>query len=185
MCRTLTAVLLLFLAFPCLSRADDLGTANGKGVLDKVGPNGDDDRQGVPFAPKYSLAFVDKQSMTWVVLTEVKPPIEEWLAAADHQEARRAWCEKEKTPFVSVKLDAAGAPDILISCPANGGGSMDMVSTINGLASVVLNFSKRDTQRVTGTLKNGEGWCPTSDGKDAYCTPKGDYQFDAPLLRMK
>ena len=56
-----------------------------------------------------------------------------------------------------------------------------MVSTINGLKSVDVQFTQQDAKRLKGTLRAGVGNCMTN-GKSAYCTPTADYTFDAPLV---
>ena len=117
------------------------------------------------------------------MLTEKEPPVKEWSAAKDRAEARQAWCGKEKTPFTAVKLDPKMKVDLYFLCPADGGLNTEMVSTINGLESVVVKLEPGDGKRLKGALKTGQGNCPDKDGKDAYCTPTGDYAFDAPLSK--
>jgi hypothetical protein len=58
-----------------------------------------------------------------------------------------------------------------------------MLSSWNGLESVAVKFETRDSQRLKGTMRTGQGSCPGADGKDAYCTPTGDFEFDAPLVK--
>src|SRR5262249_44305692 len=132
----------------------------------------------------YSYAYSERAgaaAFTWIVLTDKEPPLKSWTAVKDRAEARRVWCEKEKASFVAVKLDAKWAVDLYFLCPANGGVSTEMLSTWNGLDSVVLKFETRDSKRLKGTLRTGQGSCPGPDGKQAYCTPTGDFTFDTPL----
>jgi hypothetical protein len=82
---------------------------------------------------------------------------------------------------VAAKLDAKNEVDLYFLCPANGGVNTEMVSTINGLKSVELHLAPGDGKRLKGTLRTGQGNCPDKNGKDAYCTPSGDYVFDAPI----
>jgi hypothetical protein len=163
--------------------AQESGTATGKGVMERAGPA---KSEMVNFAPRFSWAYREgmaSKASTWIVLTEKEPPAKDWIAAKDRAEARRAWCEKEKTPWVAVKLDAQMKVDLYFLCPANGGLNTEMVSTINGLDSVVVKLQPGNGGRLKGTLRTGQGNCPTSSGADAYCTPTGDYKFDAPLSK--
>ena len=163
--------------------AQESGTAGGKGVIERIGPV---KSEMVNFAPRFSWAYQEgtgTKISTWIVLTEKEPPVKGWMAAKDRAEARRAWCEKEKTPWVAVKLDAQMKVDLYFLCPANGGMNTEMVSTINGLDSVVVKLQSGTGSRLKGTLRTGQGNCPTSSGADAYCTPTGDYGFDAPLSK--
>ncbi|HSE65230.1 MAG TPA: hypothetical protein VLG15_16625 [Thermoanaerobaculia bacterium] len=163
--------------------AQESGTAKGKGVIERIGPS---ESEMVNFAPRFSWAYREgtgSKAFTWVVLTEKKPPLESWTAAKDRAEARRAWCEKETTPWVAVKLDAKMKVDLYFLCPANGAVNTEMVSTANGLDSVVVKLEPKSGPRLKGTLRTGQGNCPTASGADAYCTPTGDYGFDAPLSK--
>ena len=163
--------------------AQESGTAAGKGVMERTGPA---KSEMVNFAPRFSWAYREgtgSKTSTWIVLTEKEPPVKSWMAAKDRAEARRAWCEKEKTPWVAVKLDQQMKVDLYFLCPANGGMNTEMVSTINGLDSVVVKLESGSGGRLKGTLRTGQGNCPTSGGADAYCTPTGDYRFDAPFSK--
>lgn len=158
--------------------AQAAGVASGKGTIDSGG-------QPVAFAPRFAWACAEGKGAkrsTWIVLTEKEPPAEKWAAAKDRPEARRRWCEKEKASFVAVKLDAAWKVDLYFLCPANGAVNTEMLSTWNGLDSVVLTFDNGDPRRLKGTLRTGAGSCPGPDGTPAYCTPTGDYAFEAPLV---
>ena len=170
----------------CLSagalRAES-GTAKGKGVIESVGP---EKSEMVDFAPRYSWAYREgtgPKAFTWIVLTEKEPPLASWTAAKDRSEARRVWCEKEKTPWVAVKLDAQRKVDLYFLCPSTGAVNTEMVSTANGLDSVVVKLDPKSGERLKGTLTTGQGNCPNASGADAYCTPTGDYAFDAPLSK--
>jgi hypothetical protein len=167
----------------CLSTgalaAQASGTASGKGVIERTGSNPGQ----VGFSPKYSYVYKDgsgARASTWIVLTEKDPPVKEWSAAKDRAGARQAWCGKEKTPWAAVKLDAQMKVDLYFLCPADGGLNTEMVSSMNGLESVVVK-TEGDGKRLRGTIRTGQGNCPTMDGKDAYCTPTGDYKFEAPV----
>ena len=161
--------------------AQEVGTAGGKGSIERSGSN----PGTVNFSPKYSWVYTEgagAKASTWIVLTEKMPPLKDWEGAKDRAMARQAWCGKEKTPFTAVKLDAQMKVDLYFLCPADGGLNTEMVSTINGLDSVVVK-TQRDGKRLKGTIRTGQGNCPDKDGKDAYCTPTGDYTFDAPLTK--
>jgi hypothetical protein len=138
----------------------------------------------VPFSPKFSLAWREgsgAKASTWILLAEKEPPVKDWMAAKDRVEARRAWCEKQKTSWVAVQLDPKNEVDLYFLCPSNGGVNTEMVSTINGLKSVDLHLTPVDGKRMKGTLRTGQGNCPDKSGKDAYCKGTGDYSFDAPI----
>lgn len=167
---------------------DKMGTASGRGVIDRF--TGWDKQKDEPivekvsFSPRYSYAHgetVGKLKFSWIVLTEKEPPAS-LLAAKDRAEARRLWCEKEKASFVAVRLDAEGKPDVLLLCPANGKVNTEMLSTWNGLESFVVTFQSRDAKRLKGTLVGGDGSCPDDKGGAVYCTPQEDYAFDAPFF---
>jgi hypothetical protein len=141
-----------------------------------------DSSELVPFSPRYSFAYSDSSNSTWLILAEQKPPLQEWLTSKDQAEARRLWCEKEKASFVALKLDGTWTVDLFFLCPGNGLINTEMLSTINGLDSIVVNFEIRTSTKLKGTLSGGEGNCPDAKGKDAYCTVKEEFSFEAPLL---
>jgi hypothetical protein len=169
--------------------AEEIGTASGKGVIERLLPpktsGGENGSEMVGFSPRYCYTYREgtgTKAYTWLVLTEKEPPVKEWTTAKDRAEARRLWCEKEKASFTAVKLDAQMRVDLYFLCPANGLVNTEMLNTANGLDSVVLKFEAGNGKRLKGTLRTGQGNCPR-DGKDAYCTPTGDYAFDAPLSK--
>jgi hypothetical protein len=166
--------------------AQELGSASGKGTIERLVPSASDSSELVAFSPRYSYAYsegVGAQRFTWIVLTEKKPPVKSWVDAKDPAEARRLWCGKEKTSFVAVKLDAAWNVDLYFLCPSNGAVNTEMLSTMNGLDSIVVKFEVRDDKRLKGTLRTGTGSCPGADGGQAYCTPTGDYAFESFLSK--
>jgi len=103
--------------------------------------------------------------------------------AADHTEALRQWCEKEKTPFAALQLDAKSEVNQYVTCPANGGTNTEMVNTVNGLASIDVKIDARDATHIKGSLKTGSGACPGQNGTLVYCTPTGTYTFDAVFVK--
>ena len=164
--------------------AQQAGTASGKGTIGRLKPSGDVEQ--VPFTPRHTFAYAEMshgEKSTWLVLTEKEPPVKAWMAAKDREEARRSWCEKEKTPFVAVKLDHDLNVDLYFLCPANGGVNTEMVSSWNGLHSVEMRWELRGAPRLKGSFKTGNGSCPDANGKQAYCTATGDYTFDAILSK--
>lgn len=178
----LVALAAVFVAVPVC--AQQSGTAAGKGSIERLQPSGT--AEHVAFSPRYAYAYGEgsgAKRSTWIVLTEKEPPLEDWLAARDAAEARRQWCEKEKTSFVALKLDPQFKVDLYFLCPANGGVNMEMLSTWNGLDSVVATFEVRDPKRLKGRILTGNGSCPAPNGGQAYCTATGDYTFDAPIVR--
>ncbi|HXH38475.1 MAG TPA: hypothetical protein VNN08_07595 [Thermoanaerobaculia bacterium] len=181
----LSSALGLCLVAVTLFAAQDAGSASGQGTIDRLSWVKDAKEptvEKVAFAPRYSYAYREgtgSTAMTWLVLTEQPPPLEAWARAKDRAEARRLWSEKEKASFIAVQLNAQGGVELIFLCPGNGNVNTEMVSTINGLASVVVTITARDDGRLKGTLSCGEGAC---DDPPVYCTKKGDYVFDAPLL---
>lgn len=180
----------VFLALGLLSvplAAQEIGTAGGQGIISRQ--TGWDSKtqepviEQVSFAPRFSYAYTEGTGAgraQWIVLTEKEPPLKSWEGGKDRAEARRLWCEKEKASFVAVKLDAKGAVDLYFLCPANGKVNTEMLSTWNGLESVVVTLDGKDPKRIKGTLRGGEGFCTDDDGRESYCTPQDDYTFDAP-----
>jgi hypothetical protein len=164
--------------------AEEMGTASGKGTIERLLVSGRSELVG--FSPRYSYAYSEgtgKKRSTWIVLTEKEPPVKTWNAAKDRAEARRLWCEKEKTSFVAVLLDAEWKVDLYFLCPANGSVNTEMLSSMNGLDSIAVKFKVRDDKRLKGTLRTGAGSCLGADGGQTYCTPTGDYAFDAFLSK--
>jgi hypothetical protein len=170
--------------------AQDVGTAGGKGTIERLVPTGKPNEppksEQVAFSPRFAFAYGEGKGAahsTWIVLTEKEPPVKSWATAKDRAEARRLWCEKEKTSFVALKLDAKWAVDLYFLCPANGGINTEMLSSWNGLESVQVKFEAKDDKHLKGTLRTGKNNCPDKNGKDAYCTPTGDFTFDAPMTK--
>ncbi len=141
--------------------------------------------QRVDFSPRYAYAYIERkggQRYTWLVLTDKEPPLKAWAGSKDRTSARQMWCQKENAGFVAVKIDAKQEVELYFLCaPGAAASNTEMVSTINGLKSVDVRFTKNDGRRLKGTLRGGEGNCPVN-GKDAYCTQTSDYVFDAPIL---
>ena len=187
--RRLLGAALLLPAMALPLAAQDPGTAGGKGTLSrmtgKTTPSGDAETVPVPFAPRFSYAYREgqgKNAFTWIVLTEKQPPLKEWLAAKDPAGDRQTWCAKDKASFTAVKLDAQMKMDLYYLCPADGSTNIEMQNTMNGLESVADKIESTD-KRLKGTLKTGQGSCPGPNETQVYCTPTGDYTFDAPILK--
>src|SRR5262249_27450530 len=114
--------------------AQQAGTATGKGTIERIVPGkaGAGPKRGKgSFTLHYSWAYSEGSgaaASTWIVLTEKEPPVKAWASAKDRADARRAWCEKERTSFVAVKLDSKWAVDLYFLCPANGGLNTEMLS---------------------------------------------------------
>jgi hypothetical protein len=163
--------------------AQEVGTASGTGTIERFAP-GSDAPERVSFAPRHAFAYSEgagATKSTWIVLTDKTPPVKEWAAAKDRAEARRSWCEKEQASFVALKLDASWAVDLYFLCPANGRVNTEMLSSANGLDSIAVQLETRDDRRLKGRLRTGQGSCPGADGGQAYCTPTGDFAFNAPV----
>ncbi len=181
-----SAVLALCLLSAPLA-AQEIGTAGGQGIISRQTGWNDKTKEPVveevSFSPRFSYTYTEgtgADRFQWIVLTDREPPLKSWAGMKDQAEARRLWCEKEKTSFVAVKLDAKGAVDLYFLCPANGQVNTEMLSTWNGLDSVVVTLEGKDPKRIKGTLRGGEGACSDDNGGQVYCTPQEDYTFDAP-----
>ncbi len=181
------AVLLAFCLLSTPLAAQEIGTAGGQGTISRqTGWNEKTHEpviEQVSFSPRFSYTYTEgkgENQFTWIVLAEKEPPLTSWAEVKDKSEARRLWCEKEKASFVAVKLDVQGAVDLYFLCPANGQVNTEMLSSWNGLESVVVTLDGKDPKRMKGTLRGGEGACTGDDGGQVYCTPQEDYTFDAP-----
>jgi len=166
--------------------AQEVGTAGGRGGIMSFVAEVDPKGRRVDFAPRYAFAYVEGRGAgrsTWIVLTEKEPPVKTWAASKDRAAARNAWCQNEKAAYVAVKLDARMEAALYFLCPAGASWpNTEMVSTANGLKSVVVELGQTDGKRLKGTLRGGEGNCPSANGKDDYCNTWSDYTFDAPML---
>lgn len=166
--------------------AQEVGTASGRGSIISVPAQPDSKEQRVIFAPRYAFAYVEGKGadrFTWIVLTEKEPPLKAWGGSKDRVAARQQWCQKEKTAFVAVKIDAQQETDLYFLCPPGAAMSnTEMVSNTNGLKSVDVQFTQKDAKRLKGRLRGGAGNCPSSNGIAAYCEQTSDYTFDAPML---
>jgi hypothetical protein len=179
-----------FLALCLLSAplaAQEIGTAGGRGTITRQTGWNDETKEAVveevSFSPRFSYTYAEgtgADQFQWIVLTEKEPPLKSWAGLKNQAEVRRLWCEKEKASFVAVKLDAQGAVDLYFLCPANGQVNTEMLSTWNGLGSVVVTLESKDPKRMRGTLRGGEGACQDEESRQAYCKPQDDYTFDAP-----
>lgn len=186
----LPALLALALAASTL-QAQTAGTASGNGTIDRFSANpdpaGEHLKELAPFAPRFSYAFREKiggGTYTWVVLSDKEPPIATLQKASDRAQARSTWCQQEKTSWVALMLDPEGAVNVYYLCPANGNVNTEMLSSANGLDSVVVQFTTQNAKRLAGTLRTGRGSCPANaDGSgQAYCEKTGAFTFDAPLV---
>jgi hypothetical protein len=163
--RISTAVVLLFASFSLFAQSQN-NTAGGKGKI-----------YDFEFHPKFSYAHSagsGAKKQTWLLLTD-QTPTEQWKTAKDRTETLRQWCESKKAPFVLVELDSAAKPQLLSQCPGDGAIAIEMISTINGLDSVVLKFEVNDGKHMKGQLIGGEG----NKGDMTYMEQTKDYTFDA------
>ncbi len=184
--RTRFALSLALALSPHLGLAQTTGHAAGSGSILSMPEQPSHKEQRVAFAPKYAVAYIEgsgKTAETWIVLTEKAPPAASWAAANDRRGAWQTWCQREKTGFVAVRLDADNDADLFLCPPGAAASNTEMTSTANGLKSIEVNFITRTAKRVTGTLRGGVGNCPKADGKNAYCIQHSDYSFDATVTR--
>lgn len=169
------------------AQAQSIGSASGSGVVQRFIPgDANGATEQVPFRPHYSYAYSEgspgKESL-WIVLTDKEPPVKVLLQSANREEARLSWSEKNKAPFVAVKLDSRSAVDLYYLSAGDGGMNTEMVSTANGLDSVIVKFESRTDSALKGTLLGGDGSCPGADGVNQYCTKRSDYKFEAPIFK--
>ncbi len=174
---------LIGVAFVCASLpalAQKSGTAGGKGRIVYFVNPATMEKAEVAFSPKLAWAYADEGGPAGkrihVLLAESEKPVVELSMARDRANARRTFCAEKKVPFVDLELNDEGEVELLHQCAAGHFGT-EMVSTLNGLDSVVVVLEVFNAKRVKGTLRGGEGWC--GDGK--YCEQTEDYLFDAPL----
>ena len=187
--QVLAVALALFPVLPAL--AQEVGTASGKGTMERSVPGSkaaelDKAYEKVSFSPRFSFASREgkgTEASTWIVFTEKQPPVKEWLASTDQLNMLRLWCGKEKSSFIAMSLDSKMAVDYYFLCPGDGRVTSEGLNVANGLESIVVKFQTRDAKRLTGTLRTGQGNCSKSDGPQVYCTPTGDFAFDAPIVR--
>ncbi|MBP7677039.1 MAG: hypothetical protein KBB14_12015 [Thermoanaerobaculia bacterium] len=176
--RFAVGVALVFASLPALAQKS--GTAGGKGRIVYFANPETMEKAEVAFSPKVAWAYADDSGPAGkrihVLLAESEAPVVELSMARDRANARRKLCAEKKAPFVDLELNDAGEVELLHQCGAGHFGT-EMVSTLNGLDSVVVALEVFNAKRVKGTLRGGEGWC--GDGK--YCEQTEDYSFDAPL----
>jgi hypothetical protein len=176
--RFLVGVALVCAPFPALAQKS--GTAGGKGrIVSFVNP-GTMEKAEVAFSPKIAWAVADDSGPAGrrihVLLAESEAPVVELSRARNRANARRTFCAEKKALFVDLELNDTGEVELLHQCGAGHFGT-EMVSTFNGLDSVVVVLEVFDAKRVKGTIRGGEGWC----GEGKYCEQTEDYSFDAPL----
>lgn len=162
----LISTAVMFLISFSLFAQDQKNTAGGKGVINDF-----------EFHPKFSYAHSTgsgTKKQTWLLLTDQAPSVQ-WATAKDRTETLRQWCDSKKAPFVLVELDATDTPQLLSQCPGDGAIAVEMISTINGLASVVLKSEVNDGKRLKGKLLGGNG----NKGDMTYVEQTKDYTFDA------
>jgi hypothetical protein len=165
-----SALIVLLLVCVSLGAEDQKNTAGGKGKINDF-----------EFHPKFSYVHSTgsgAKKQTWLLLTD-QTPSAEWTTAKDRTETLRKWCEAKKAPFVLVELDSAAKPQLLSQCPGDGAIAVEMISTINGLDSVVLKYEANDGKRLKGQLLGGNG----NNGDMTYVEQTKDYTFDAAVAK--
>ncbi len=174
-------VVLLLMMNLVMAADEKKDLATGEGVIPLMSgdpdPKGDPESDHFRFEPRYGYAYTGETGTTkqmWLLMTDQDPAGIDWSTAKDRVEALRLWCESKKAPFVLVELDTGGVPQLLTQCPGNGGLAVEMISTINGLASVKIDYEINDGKRLRGHLQGGNGTC----GEMTYCEQTKDYYFD-------
>jgi hypothetical protein len=170
--KTLTLLVAVILLMSFSLTADESNNiASGKGVIS----------DSFEFQPKHGYACTvgtGAKKQMWLLLTDQTPPAD-WTSSKNRVETLRQWCESKKAPFVLVELDSASKPQLLSQCAGDGGLAQEMISTINGLDSVVLKYEINDAKRIKGQLLGGNGNC----GDMNYCEQTKDYYFDVALRK--
>lgn len=167
--KLISAAVMLLLSFSLFAQ-DQKNTAGGKGKINDF-----------EFHPKFSYVYSagsGAKKQTWLLLTD-QAPSEQWKTSKDRTETLRQWCEAKKAPFVLVELDGAAKPQLLSQCPGDGAIAVEMISTINGLDSVVLKYEVNDGKRLKGQLLGGNG----TQGDMIYAEQTKDYTFDAAVTK--
>lgn len=176
--RFLAGVALAFASFPALSQ--EIGTAGGNGRIVYDLSRDTMEKGEVAFSPRVAWATVDESGPAGkrihVVLAESEAPLRELSLVWSRAAARMKHCAEKKVPFVAVELNAEGGVELLHQCAA-GRFATEMVSTFNGLDSVVVALEVFSAKQVKGKLSGGDGSC----GDGVYCDRTEDYSFDAPL----
>jgi hypothetical protein len=129
------------------------------------------------FKPKFSRAYRAAGKGTpvrWLLLTEKDPASVKWRGQGNMAAALTAWCKNSDTPLVLAELNEKGEPELLTACAAKSVG-VEMISTINGLASVQVHYQRHEANHLKGELLGGIGWC----GEGNYCEPTKFYRFDS------
>jgi hypothetical protein len=165
---TVAVMLMISVSLP----ADDpKNVASGNGVIS----------ESFQFQPKHGYACTagtGTKKQMWLLLTDQTPPAD-WTTSKNRVEILRQWCESKKAPFLLVELDSTNKPQFLTQCAGDGGLAQEMISTINGLDSVVLKYEINDAKRLKGQLLGGNGNC----GDMKYCEQTKDYSFDVTLSK--
>ncbi len=176
--RFLVGVALVFASLP--APAQESGTAGGKGKIVYDLSHDTMEKAAVAFSPRVAWATVDESGPAGkrihLVLAESEAPLRELSTVWSRPAARMKHCAQKKVPFVAVELNGEGGVELLHQCAA-GRFATEMVSTFNGLDSVVVALEVFSAKRVKGTLRGGDGSC----GDRVYCDQTEDYVFDAPL----
>ncbi len=176
--RFLVGVALVCASLPALAQKS--GTAGGKGRIVYLVNPATMEKAEVAFSPRIAWAYADDSGPAGkrihVLLAESEAPVVELSMARDRANVRRTFCAEKKVSFVDLELNDTGEVELLHQCAVGHFGT-EMVSTLNGLDSVVVVLEVFDAKRVKGSIRGGEGWC--GDGK--YCEQTEDYVFDAPL----
>lgn len=159
----------------------DLATGEGLMVGAAAGDSASQS-DSLHFEPRYGYAYAagtGAKKQVWLLMTDQDPAGIDWAAAKDRTGALRLWCGLKKAPFVLVELNAEGIPQLVTQCPGNGALAVEMISTINGLASVQADYQINDGKRLRGHLQGGNGTC----GEMTYCEQTKDYYFDVTLSK--
>jgi|GEM_PF-4126036 len=170
--------LFLFLSSIAISAEEKKDLATGEGLM--VITTGDDQTENIQFEPRYGYAYASgtgSKRQVWLLMTNQDPAGIDWSTAKDRVEVLRQWCGSKKAPFVLTELDANGTPQLVTQCPGNGALAVEMISTINGLASVQIDFQINDGKRLRGRLQGGNGTCDEMK----YCEQTKDYYFDVTI----
>lgn len=173
---TLGTVSLAAFAFGAATLHAQEASGHVNGVSQIWVPTSDEHPAGIKlFDPTHAYATrSSKPARAWLLVTDRDASGVNWRKADDRSDVLRAWCKAEAASFVLFEFDLDGVPEMVYECGGSGALGSEMISTINGLASVAPTFEVFDSKRIRGRILSGKGWC----GEDEYCTKTRDFMVD-------
>jgi hypothetical protein len=169
-----TLAFLACVASPCATAASP--PVSGEGVV-ITGYDADFNETTRVFKPTHGIAVrTTKPDRVWLLLTERDASMLEWAGSADRIDVLQAWCKSQDAAYVLFELGAEGVPELVHEC-AGKVVNTAMISSTNGLASVVPTWEAFGPDRLRGGIRSGKGSC----GDGVHCEVTGTYTFDVPI----